>query len=119
MALSGGSFKPGQSGNPNGRPQKNRAWTEILERAGNATEQVKDKRLARKRLIADLVMQAAATGRITFPNERELVAEFKEWADFVKWIYTHIDGPARLDEIGTEDTPLVVKFIKGIDPNAV
>lgn len=103
-------FQSGQSGNPNGRPKKNRAWTEILERAGSVTEQVSDKRITRKKIIADMVMQAASTGEIIFPNERKLQAEFREWADFVKWIYTHIDGNAKqvLEHTGSSDSPMVV-----------
>lgn len=96
-------FEKGQSGNPNGRPVKNRAWTEILEKAGGKTVEVDGKAVARKRLIADMVMQAASTGVVTFPDATALRAEFKEWADFVKWIYTHIDGPAKqeVDLTGT------------------
>ena len=113
-----GTWQPGQSGNPNGRPPKQRALTEILEKAGSKTVEVDGKGVARKRLIADMVMQAASTGVVTFPDATALRAEFKEWADFVKWIYTHIDGPARMDETGTEEKPFIVKVVYGERTNS-
>jgi hypothetical protein len=89
-------WQQGQSGNPNGRPPKNRAWTKILETAGNKTVQTSDgQRVQRKRIIADLIMQVAATGKATFPDGSTLEVSPKDWLDFVWKIYGQIDGPPK------------------------
>ena len=88
-------WQPGQSGNPKGRPPKNRALTAILERAGNQTLDVDGERISGKRLIARLAWDVATKGEAILPSGRMLVVAAQDWFDVVKWIYTHIDGPAR------------------------
>ena len=113
-------FRPGQSGNPAGRAPKNRTLTDILAAAGAATDEVDGHKVARKRLIARLVWEVATTGRATFPDGTVLQAAPKDWLDTVKWIYTHIDGPARA-EIGLSGQgggPIAVKVEHDLDQAA-
>ncbi len=90
-------WKPGQSGNPAGRPPKHRALTTILEKAGNKTIAVEgqDRRVARKRLVAELVWQLVSEGKAVMPDGTELTLDPRDWVNTVKWIYAHIDGAAK------------------------
>lgn len=99
-------FKPGQSGNPNGRPLKNRALTEILTTAGNHTMPSGAGRAARKRVLAALVWQAATTGRVEFEPGRVVELQPSEWAGVVRWLYSHIDGAARAEFDVSIDSPV-------------
>lgn len=88
-------WKPGQSGNPAGRPPNERALTKLVERALSKTVDHKGKRTARKRVMADILAEAATTGKVTFPDGTELDLSGKEWIDFTLKVLDHIDGPAR------------------------
>ena len=109
--------KAGQSGNPNGRPKKNRALTEILTRQGGRTvEDVDGKRRGGKRIMARALWDIAATGRTVLPGDPPLPLEVspQDWIGIVKWIYQHIDGPAvtRLSHEGTgEGGALLVQYV--------
>ena len=86
-------FKPGQSGNLKGRPKKDRALTDLLERAGSSTVEIDGKRVSSKRYLADMVWQVVMTGEAILPGGKKVSLSPQDWKDFVKWIYAHIDGP--------------------------
>jgi hypothetical protein len=92
-----GGFRPGQSGNPAGRPPKSRALTEILERGGAKTVLVDGKPMSGKRYIARALWELATTGRVTLPDGTSWTVDPKDWLDTVKWLYVHIDGPAKTE----------------------
>ncbi len=88
-------FQKGQSGNPNGRPPKSRALTEILERGGSKTVEIDGKHVSGKRLVSMYIWELATTGKVQFEGRELRVSSVREWADIVKWIYSHIDGPPK------------------------
>lgn len=112
MAPRGKPFPPGVSGNPAGRPPKERALTTILETAGNSTLTTSEgKHVARKRITAGLLWELASTGRATFPDGTVLEADPADWLAAVKWLYQHIDGPPKqaMELSGPDDGPLVIR----------
>lgn len=90
---SAGTWKPGQSGNPNGRPPVNRALTEILKRALDRTHDKTGR--AYKELVAEKVSEALADGKVTFEDDKTIELDGGEWLGMVRWMYQHIDGPAK------------------------
>lgn len=111
-------WKPGQSGNPNGRPLKNRALTEILERAGNITIPVQGttKKSARKRLVAESIWELVSTGKATLPDGSTLSLEPGDWLGLVKWIYAHIDGPPKSEmDLTSGGDKIVVTLVSTSD----
>ena len=113
MARNQTTWTKGQSGNPRGRPSQSRALTQILKRSLNKTIEGSPqatKRTARKRLLADHVAEFVTTGKVTLPDGTTLRAEsITEWFTAVKWLYTHLDGPAPkpIEVSGPEGTPLL------------
>lgn len=114
-----GGFKPGQSGNPAGRPRKNKALTEILDRAGSKTIEYDDKRISSKRLMTRLAWQGVTTGQIRFPDGRTLQLSLQDWLDFVQWIFNRVDGPPPkpIEITGMEGGPVVIQYTGNADPN--
>lgn len=84
----------GTTNNPSGRPRKNTALAEILDRALSKTIEVKDGKLSGKRIMASLVVEGITTGRVTFPGENQAsVISVKDWIELVKWGYQYLDPP--------------------------
>jgi uncharacterized membrane protein YcgQ (UPF0703/DUF1980 family) len=77
---------------------------------------VGDKRVARKKIIAEHVAEAIATGRVTLPDKDETVLELspRDWMEFTKWLYTHIDGAAKQEIEHTGDVIHTIKTVKGV-----
>jgi hypothetical protein len=68
----------------------------LLDTALSKTIEVNGKRVSGKRVLASLVVEAITTGKVTFPGEDSpSTIGVKDWLEFTKWFYTHIDGPAR------------------------
>ena len=100
-------FAKGQSGNPNGRPPKNRALTDLLEAAGNQTIERDGKKIARKRIVASLAWELLTTGETVLPNGQALKLAPQDWIGLYKWIYQHIDGPPRAEiDVTSDGKPL-------------
>ena len=108
-------FQPGQSGNPKGRPPKDRALTDLLERAGAASVEYRGKGISKKRLMAQMVWQGVITGTVEFPGGKKLVLGPQDWKDFVKWLYQHIDGPPKAELDLTTGGEKIVVTLKGKD----
>jgi len=90
-------YQPGQSGNPTGRPPNPRALSRLIEKALNRTVPLGDKRIARKRVMANLLAEAVSTGKVTFPDGREMVFHPDEWESLVFRLLTHVEGSAPVD----------------------
>ena len=102
-------YKKGQSGNPNGRPLKNRALTALLEAAGDKTiDAGGGKRVARKRILADVAWQLATEARAILPNGTVLDLAPKEWLDVYKFIYQQVDGPPKSEVDLTSDGEKII-----------
>lgn len=109
-------FKKGQTGNPNGRPVKNRALTQILETAGNTKIEYGDKATTRKRVLSQLLWQVATTGKAQFPDGTALEVAPQDWFGVVKFLYTHIDGPAKTELDVTSNGETIIPILKtGMD----
>jgi len=96
------AWKKGQSGNPNGRPKKNKALTEILRKAGSKSMEWEGKRISGRQWMARKLWEIIRMGRATFPGESEdepkvMIVSPKDWIGVAQWIYNRVDGPPRAE----------------------
>ena len=88
-------FTKGQSGNPKGRPPKDRALTAILERAAAKSVEVEGVKVSGKQLVARQVWEGITTRKVTFPDKSTMTLNPYQWLELVKWMYSHVDGPPK------------------------
>lgn len=88
----------GRTNNPNGRPPKSRALTAVLERAMSQRmiDPLTGKHTAKSIILARHVSTALLDGEVHFPDGHKLVLAAREWGEFARWFYQHVDGPARV-----------------------
>jgi hypothetical protein len=102
----------GQSGNPKGRPPKERALTSILEKAGSKTLEYEGKRISSKRLVARLVWSGSTTGKLAFPDGNTIELTYDDWIELVKFIYQHIDGPPKAElDVTSGGERLIIQYV--------
>lgn len=103
----------GRTNNPNGAPKKDRALTKLLMSELSHKIQVGEEQIPGKKLIAMNVVSAVTTGKIKFPNDtEESIISVKDWIDFMKWLYVHVDGAAKTDiDLTTHDETIVIDII--------
>lgn len=109
----GRPFPPGESGNPKGRPKKDRALTAMLEAAGARTVDAEDGRASLRKLAIQGVWEAVTEGRVRFRSGAEMPLYSKDYVELVKFLFTHIDGPAKtvVEQRGDPDAPLTIRVI--------
>ncbi len=91
------AWKPGQSGNPRGRPPKKRALTTLLEKGGNVKYAIEDEEIAAKKVFAAHVWEGLATGKIEFGNNEKIVLDGSQYIALAKLVLGQIDGPPKTE----------------------
>jgi hypothetical protein len=103
----------GSHNNPNGRPKKDTALTDMLKVSLGKTQDYEGKKVSGKKILAELVSKAVITARVKFPNdESESIISIKDWIELIKWVYERVDGKP-VQPIGGDDTfgSIVVKIV--------
>lgn len=119
------AWKPGQSGNPAGRPKKNHALSAILADASKKNLFIKVdgvvKKVTRNDLIAEILMLAVLNGQVIFPlhcdkdgNEEDqrppLQLDTSEWIKLTDFYYKRVEGnPGTKPVEKVEDTSGMTK----------
>ncbi len=105
-------WKPGQSGNPKGRPPKKSALTEVLKMKGEAIVARGNEEITAKDALAQAVWGLILTGEVWLSGRRLEVESVTEWASVVKWLYGHMDTKRDETEDGTVMEVRVVRVDK-------
>jgi hypothetical protein len=105
IAQNSSRWQQGQSGNPKGRPPRQRALTELLRVQGEQPILVGGEAMSAQEALAKAVWQFAVTGEVWLMGNHLTASSVTEWAHVVKWLYTHIEPPTAVD---AEDAPEVV-----------
>jgi len=100
-------FLPGQSGNPKGRPPKQRALTHLLEQAGKKKVDSGGASVQAVRVFAQKVWEGLTTGSLDFGpaadgTPRQIQLSGKEWVTLARLVMDQIDGPPLPTKIDPE-----------------
>lgn len=89
----------GQSGNPAGRPKKGRVIADLIQSNWD---------IASKTILIQRVLWALKSGTLDFAatprtTARKIRLSAKEYIDLMKFVITHLDGPAKIEMSITRD----------------
>lgn len=105
------------------KAQEPRMLTTLLELAGRRSTFVAGdhpKRMAKQKVVAEMVWDLAITQRTVLPDGEEMVLSAREWVDLVKWLYSQVDGPPKQTvDLTSGDKPIGFKVYAGFDPSEV
>lgn len=89
------SFKPGQSGNPRGRPPGVRSMARLLDEIGNQSVLGKGKGPGAdyRAVVARKLWFAAATGWLNLGESSRRI-NMKLWMQLVTWMFEHLEAAA-------------------------
>src|SRR6185295_9164324 len=88
-----GQWKRGQTGNPAGRPQQNRALTELLRLKGADVMVIGDTEITAREALAGALWHFVTTGEVRLAGKHLIAHSVTEWASVVKWLYTYVEPP--------------------------
>lgn len=120
MGKSSTTWEPGKTGNPKGRPRKERALSERLRAAGSKTVEIDGKRVSGSIVTAQLAWEGLTAGKVRFPGDTEdTVLTFAEWLTLAKFVYGQTEGPppAAVEHSGPDGGPIQVKTYVTISPD--
>jgi hypothetical protein len=101
-------WKPGQSGNPNGRPRRKRALTDLLLRIGEETVIVGGEEMTAKETVARAIWHLAIYGEVSLAGRTLRVETVSEWSHLVKWLYSHLESGKVIDQDSPEEIKVKV-----------
>lgn len=106
-------FTKGQSGNPAGRPPKDRALADMLAAAGKRRVDGPDGvRVDRRKLAVENMWDLLAFGQTWFLGAPEpFRIAGREYVELAKFVFSHVDGPAvaKLEHSSDPDRPLTIR----------
>ncbi len=91
------AWKPGQSGNPKGRPPKERALTTLLEKAGSRRVEVDGRKLAARKVMVAHIWQGLTSGVIDFGGGNVMTLDAQEYIGLAKLVFGQVDGPPKAE----------------------
>lgn len=116
-----GQWKPGESGNPRGRPKKKNILTESLTEAAQSTFEYWDgptkRRKKKSDFITELILDALTTGYFVFPpnepegRETRVAISSSDLMKLIQFYFSRLEGtPKRFEEDKEDDSK------KGVTP---
>lgn len=105
-----GNWKSGQSGNPKGRPRKNRVLTALLQEQGEARFMFGHDSMTAQEALARAIWQFAVTGEVWLAGKKLQATSVTEWANVVKWLYSHIEPSSAM--LPEDDGEMVIRVVR-------
>jgi hypothetical protein len=103
-------WKPGESGNPRGRPRRGSALTELLRLKGEQSIVIGGEEKPAKEALAEAVWQFVMSGEVWLAGKRLSANSVGEWASVVKWLYSQVEPPRMIE--GDDEPELVVRVVR-------
>lgn len=107
------AWKPGQSGNPKGRPKNARLLSDRLRAAASKTIEVDGKPIAGSIIAARIAWEAITKGKVKFPDDtEETILSFDQWLGLMKFVYGQTEGapPTAIEHTGADGGDIVIRI---------